>query len=89
MTQMALYDMIRGRTQDGFGDYSNPHSFRDAAATTMAVEDPDHIRLAAPLLGHRSPATTERHYQLAQSLDAHRQFAGTLERVLTKNSEVS
>jgi len=89
MTQMALYDMIRGRTQDGFGDYSNPHSFRDAAATTMAVEDPGHVRLAAPLLGHRSPATTERYYQLAQSLDAHRRFAGTLERILTRNRDES
>jgi Recombinase len=29
----------------------NPHLFRDAAATTMAIADP---RLATPLLGHRT-----------------------------------
>ncbi len=74
MTQMALYDMICGRTQPGLGKPIGPHLFRDAAATTMAVEDPEHVRLAAPLLGHRTTATTERHYQQAQSLDAHRRY---------------
>ena len=86
MTQMALYDMIRRRTLAGFGKASNPHLFRDAAATTLAVEDPDHVRLAAPLLGHRTASTTERYYQQAQSLDAHRRYWTVIEQIRTRSS---
>lgn len=75
MTEMTLYDMITKRTRAAFGRSINPHLFRDAAATTTAIHDPDHVRLAAPLLGHRSLATTERYYQQAQSLEAHRMYA--------------
>jgi integrase/recombinase XerD len=80
LTQMALYDVIRDRTQAAFGTGVSPHRFRDAAATTLAVEDPDHVRLATVLLGHRSPATTERYYQQARSLDAHRRYVGAIAR---------
>jgi integrase/recombinase XerD len=48
------------------------HLFRDAAATTLAIADPAHVRVAAPLLGHRTFTTTERHCQQAQAFDAHR-----------------
>ena len=81
MTQMALYDMVRSRTLAGLGKAINLHLFRDGAATTMAVEDPDHVRLAAPLLGHRTASTTERYYQQAQSLDAHRRYRDVIEQV--------
>ena len=81
MTQMALYDQIRQRTHEGLGKDINPHLFRDAAATTLAVEDPQHVRLATPLLGHRHTATTERHYQQAQALEAHREFVEVLPKV--------
>jgi integrase len=49
----------------------NPHLFRDAAATTLAIHDPQHVRIAAPLLGHRTFATTERYYQQATAMEAH------------------
>jgi integrase/recombinase XerD len=81
MTQMALYDQIRQRAREGLGKDVNPHLFRDAAATTMAVEDPQHVRLASPLLGHRNPGTTERHYQQAQAIEAHREFVAALPKV--------
>jgi integrase/recombinase XerD len=74
MTQMALYDVICARTRAGLGRALNPHLFRDAGATTMAVADPGHVRLASSLLGHRTTSTTERHYQQAQSLDAHKRY---------------
>jgi integrase/recombinase XerD len=81
MTQMALYDQIRLRTHEGLGKDTNPHLFRDAAATTLAIEDPQHVRLATPLLGHRNPGTTERHYQQAQAIEAHRAFVAALPKV--------
>jgi len=32
------------------------------------------VRIAAPLLGHRTFTTTERYYQQAMSMEAHRNF---------------
>ena len=78
MTQMALYDRIRTRTKEHFGIAINPHLFRDAAATTLAITDPAHVRIAAPLLGHRTFATTERHYRQARAQQAHRAFVDAL-----------
>ncbi len=81
LTETGMYDRIIGRTKAAFGKSINPHLFRDAAATTTAIHDPGHVRLAAPLLGHRSSATTERYYQQAQSLEAHREFVDKITRL--------
>ncbi len=78
MTQMALYDQIRQRAQEGLGKAVNPHLFRDAAATTMAIEDPQNVRLVSPLLGHRDQSTAERFYQQATGLEAHRDYTDGL-----------
>jgi site-specific recombinase XerD len=82
MTEMALYDQIRQRAMEGLGKAVNPHLFRDAAATTLAIEDPRHVRLATALLGHRHTATTERYYQQAQALEAHQDFVEAVGRGL-------
>jgi integrase len=74
MTQVAIYDRIRARTEGRFGTPINPHLFRDAAATTWAIADPQHIRAVAPLLGHRHFGTTERHYVQAMGLEAQRAY---------------
>jgi integrase len=73
MCQQAIYDRIVERTRAAFGRPINPHLFRDCAATTLAIVDPVHVRLAAPLLGHRTFATTERYYLQANMLEASRQ----------------
>ncbi len=78
MTEMAIYDRIRLHTKDAFGEPLNPHLFRDAAATTLAIADPEHVRVAAPLLGHRSFATTEKYYQQATAMQAHRAYVAVV-----------
>jgi len=78
MTEIAIYDRIRRHTLLAFGAAINPHLFRDAAATTLAIADPAHVRVAAPLLGHRTFTTTERFYQQAQSFDAHRAYVNAI-----------
>lgn len=78
MTQMAIYDRIRERTKLKFGKPLNPHLFRDAAATTLAITDPAHVRLAAPLLNHRSFSTTEKYYQQAKTYEAHQAYIEAL-----------
>ena len=74
MTEIALYDRVRARTAEAFGKPLNLHLFRDAAATTLAIADPEHVRVAAPLLGHASFATTEKYYQQATAMSAHRAY---------------
>ena len=78
MTQIAIYDRICHRTGEAFGTPMNPHLFRDAAATLMAIADPAHVRIAAPLLGHRTFATTERYYEQATAMQAHRNFVNVI-----------
>ena len=58
------------RTRAAFGHPINPHLFRDCAATSIAIDNPDHVRIAARLLGHRSLATTDRYYNQAGAVDA-------------------
>ena len=81
LTEMALYDIVRKRTKAAFGVALNPHAFRDAAATTLAIHDPEHVRVAASVLGHRSFSTTEKYYIQAQSLEAHRHYISALYRL--------
>lgn len=78
MTEQALYDRITARTREAFGRSMNPHLFRDAAATTLAIADPEHVRAAAPLLGHRTFTTTERHYRQSMGYQAHRAYIEAL-----------
>lgn len=74
MTEMAIYDAVRSLTGAAFGQPINPHLFRDAAATTLAISAPKQVRSAAALLGHRTFTTTERHYIQAMGLEAQRRF---------------
>jgi integrase/recombinase XerD len=74
MCQQAIYDRVVKRTRAAFGKAINPHLFRDCAATTLAIVDPEHVRLAAPLLGHRTFSTTERYYLQANMLESSRQY---------------
>ncbi len=72
---------IAQRTEIAFGRPVNPHLFRDCAATSIAVHDPEHVRAAAAVLGHRSFATTERQYNLATSLKAARDYQTQIRRL--------
>ena len=44
----------------------------------MAIEDPDHARIAMNLLGHHNLATTQRYYDQSQMLVAGRHYQSTL-----------
>jgi integrase/recombinase XerD len=74
MTKMAIYDVITSRTAEAFGKPINPHLFRDCAATSIAIDDPEHVRTASQILGHRSTATTEQYYNQAQAIEAARRY---------------
>jgi integrase/recombinase XerD len=67
----ALASRIRKHTKKAFGASLPPHWFRDAAATSIAVEDPRHVRDAHHILGNTF-AMTEKYYNQARSLEASR-----------------
>ncbi|RKK04659.1 tyrosine-type recombinase/integrase, partial [Teichococcus wenyumeiae] len=69
----AQWKALIRHTQPRFGHRVNAHLFRDCVATTMALEDPDHVRATAQLLGHAGFETTERYYIVAQAHQAQRQ----------------
>lgn len=69
---------VKNRTQEAFGYPITPHLFRDCAATSVAIEDPDHVRIAMNILGHHSLATTQRYYDQSQMLAAGRNYQSAL-----------
>lgn len=74
MANMTIYGRVKQITEQAFGEALCPHDFRHVAATTMATHDPEHIRIAAPLLGHRNFGTTEKYYIQADALQASRRL---------------
>lgn len=79
MRDRAVYSRISIVTERAFGLPINPHLFRDCAVTFVALNDPKHIGIAAPILGHTDPRTTERHYIQAQQVEAGRRLQSSLE----------
>lgn len=78
MTGKMVHARISITTERVFGRPINPHLFRDCAVTSVAIEDPTHIGIAPPILGHTDPRTTEAHYIQAQQIDAGRKLQASL-----------
>src|SRR5262249_17479870 len=78
MTEIAIYFRIREVTRAHFGHAIHPHLFRDSAATSIAIDDPEHVWMIKNVLGHSSLATSERHYIQAQMLQASRRYQQTV-----------
>jgi site-specific recombinase XerD len=74
MTEIAIYFRIMKLTVEKFGHIVNPHLFRDSAATSIAIEDPQHVRCTMGVLGHSNLGTSEKHYNQAGSLEASRRL---------------
>ena len=69
---------VRKHTGAAFGVAMTPHLFRDAAATAIAIHDPEHVNNIMPVLGHATLTTSEQHYNQAQGLEAGHRYHGTL-----------
>ena len=59
-------------TETAFGRALNPHGFRDSVATWIAIHAPQDAPIIGKILGHATLTVSERHYNLAQSLEAGR-----------------
>jgi Phage integrase family len=78
LSEHSIYLKVCATTEEELGVRLSPHLFRDALATGIATDDPEHIRMASRLLGHADPRTTERHYIHAQALIASRRYNGVV-----------
>jgi integrase/recombinase XerD len=74
LSEQQIYTKVCAATEEELGVKLSPHLFRDALATGIAIDDPEHIRMASRLLGHADPRTTERHYTHAQAITASRRY---------------
>ena len=57
MGASAISVQIRTRTKVAFGNPINPNLFRDCVATSIAIQDPDYVRMIVPILGHTDTAS--------------------------------
>jgi integrase/recombinase XerD len=76
--QQTVRHWIERVTEEALGVAITPHRFRHAAATTYTLERPSSAVDAAALLGHTSPATTEKHYIIQQRLLVQEDYLGLL-----------
>ena len=74
MTEIGIYFAISELTKERFGHVVNPHLFRDSAATSIAIEDPEHVHIVRSVLGHASLQTSERYSTHAQTVEASRRY---------------
>ncbi|MBS4010296.1 MAG: site-specific integrase [Roseovarius sp.] len=79
MPGKTVHAGISNATKRAFGKPISPHLFRDCAATFVALNDPKHIGIAAPILGHADPRTTEKHYIQAQQIAAGSKLQASLQ----------
>ena len=67
MTGHAIYLKMIGVTKARLGRAINLHLFRDCLTTSIAIRDPEHVRMSTSWSGHLSPELTE---SLQSSADA-------------------
>lgn len=73
-----IYDVVRARIRGKFGKAMGLHDFRRAAATFLAIAAPEQVGLTSGILQHASPEISERHYNLARSVQAGTRYAAHL-----------
>lgn len=78
LSEQSIYLKICAATEEELGVKLNPHLFRDALATGIAMDDPEHIGIIPRLLGHTDPRTAERHYIHAKAITASRRYNGVI-----------
>ncbi len=59
----------------------SPHHFRHCAATTVALDDPEHALMIMSLLAHSRIFTAEKYYNRASIAEAGRRHAATIARL--------
>ena len=66
LTADAIYRQVRHLTQQATGQAINLHRFRNIAASTVAINEPEQIDIAQEVLGHSDPRSKEFYIQADQ-----------------------
>jgi integrase/recombinase XerD len=66
LTADAIYRRVRHLTQQATGQAINLHRFRNIAASTIAINEPEQIDIAQDVLGHSDPRSKEFYIQANQ-----------------------
>lgn len=74
MAAGSISSRISDLTKAEFDRAISPHLFRDCAATSIAIDDPEHVWITKEVLGHKSPDESQRAYNQACQLSASRRF---------------
>jgi len=80
MTYSSIHHALTSATEATIGVAIAPHGFRRAAATTAAWNAGHIPNLAASLLQHQDPRTTEAYYIRATSFEAAQKLGALLRR---------
>jgi integrase/recombinase XerD len=78
LSQGVIRYHVKRLTEEAFGQSISPHLFRDCAATSVAIRDPKHVRIAAGILGHHNLSTTQDYYDQSRMLEAGRAVQSAL-----------
>jgi len=79
LSPKQIGQIVGRRTKHELGRDLNPHLFRKLVPTELAINDPEHVGIAQPLLGHADYRTTERAYNLGRAIDAARRLHYTIQ----------
>lgn len=78
LSENSVRRQIKLHTEMAFGKAINPHLFRDCAATSIAIHDPEHVWITANILGHNTIATSQKYYDQSRMLEAGRHYQSTI-----------
>jgi len=78
LTCNSLRRQIKLHTEAAFGKAIHPHLFRDCAATSIAIHDPEHVWITTNILGHNTLATSQKYYDQSRMLEAGRHYQSTI-----------
>ncbi len=78
LTGNSIRRQIKLHTEAAFGKAIYPHLFRDCAATSIAIHDPEHVWITANILGHNTLATSQKYYDQSRMLEAGRHYQSTI-----------
>jgi integrase/recombinase XerD len=77
MSPISMRHEVCKWTEQAFGFPTTPHRFRDSAATTLAIHEPEQVQIAHHILGN-GYLTMEGTYNQAKGADAGRHFNASM-----------
>lgn len=79
LSETGFFKIITTVTRKEFGLWITPHMFRHCAATSIALEAPESVRITSSILGHSGLTTSEKYYNLAHAVEAGRRHSDTIQ----------